>query len=84
MNINGKTRIRAKEVCTALEYGKTTKTDDVLKYISSLKNYTQKCQVAELVLNQTLLIVQKTRKSTTVTSMRGVCVSSYFRVNNQQ
>ena len=41
MNIKGKTRIRAKEVCMTLEYDKTTKTDDVLKYISSLKNYTQ-------------------------------------------
>ena len=39
----------AKEVCKALEYGKATKTADIVKHLCSLKNYGHKCQFKEFI-----------------------------------
>ena len=39
VKVNGKPWNRAKEVCKALEYGKATKTADIVKHLCSLENY---------------------------------------------
>ena len=43
--INEKPWTRAREVCRALEYGKTTKAAKVVKHICSRENYAQKCRL---------------------------------------
>ena len=40
---------RAREVCKALEYGKTTKAVDVVKSLCAKTSYAHKCQLDELV-----------------------------------
>ena len=50
VNIDGKTCVRAKEVCRTLILGKTTKTADVVKHLYSLENCAQKCQLTEFLL----------------------------------
>ena len=48
VTINGKSWTRAKEICKALEYKKTTKTGDVIRSNCSCENITQKCQLIGL------------------------------------
>ena len=45
VTINEKLWTCAKEVCRALEYGKATKTADILKHLCSKENYVQKYQL---------------------------------------
>lgn len=42
VTINEKPWTRANKVCRALEYGKATKTADIVKHFCSKVNYTQK------------------------------------------
>ena len=42
VTINEKPWTRANKVCRALEYGKATKTADIVKHFGSKVNYTQK------------------------------------------
>ena len=55
VTINEKPLTRAREVCRALEYGKTTKADnkttkaDIVKHLCSRENYAHKCQFTEHV-----------------------------------
>ena len=42
VTINEKPWTRAREVCRALEYGKTTKAADILKHLCGRKNYAHK------------------------------------------
>ena len=48
VNIYQKPWIRAKEVCKALEYAKTTKVSDIVKCFCTKTNYALKCQLDEL------------------------------------
>ena len=45
VTINEKLWTCAKEACRALEYGKATKTADILKHLCSKENYAQKYQL---------------------------------------
>ena len=49
VTIDEKPWARAREVRRALEYGKTTKTDDVVKQLCSKENYTHKWQLTGFV-----------------------------------
>ena len=40
---------RAKEVCKALKYGKTTKTADIVKQLCGQGNYSRKCQLTKFL-----------------------------------
>lgn len=46
VTVNGKTLTRAREVCRALEYGKTTKTADIVKRLCGKGNCVQKHQLS--------------------------------------
>ena len=48
VTVDGKHWTRAKEICKALEYKKTTKTGDVIRSNCSCENITQKCQLIGL------------------------------------
>ena len=43
VTLDGKSWTRSKEVCRALEYGKATKTADIVKHLCSQENYANKC-----------------------------------------
>ena len=45
VTVNGKHWTRAKEICKALEYKKTTKTANIIRAHCSIENITQKCQL---------------------------------------
>ena len=49
MTINGRPWTRAREVCRALEYGKATKSADIVKHLCSKENYAQKAQLIGFV-----------------------------------
>ena len=49
VTINEKPWTRAREVCRALEYGKTTKAADILKHLCGRKNYAHKWQLTGFV-----------------------------------
>ena len=53
VTINGKHWTRAKEICKALEYKKTTKTGDVIRSNCSCENITNKYQLSGLVFETT-------------------------------
>ena len=48
VTINGKPWTRARKVCRAFEYGRTTKTAHVIKAHVSLETYTHKWQVIKV------------------------------------
>ena len=50
VTINEKPWTRAREVCRALEYGKSTKAADIVKHLCSRENYVHKYQLNKLVL----------------------------------
>ena len=49
VTINEKPWTSAREVCQVLEYGKATKTADIVKHICSRENYAHKYQLSEFV-----------------------------------
>ena len=49
VTINEKPWACAREVCRALEYGKATKTADIVKHLCSRENYAYRCQLSEFV-----------------------------------
>ena len=49
VTINEKPWKRAREVCRALEYGKTTKATDIVKHLCGRENYVHKWQLTGLV-----------------------------------
>ena len=49
VTINEKPWTRTGELCRALEYGKATKSTDIVKHLCSKKNYTHKWQLTEFV-----------------------------------
>ena len=49
VTINEKPWIRAREVCKALEYGKATKTADIVRHLRSRENYSEKWQLTGFV-----------------------------------
>ena len=51
----GKPWTRAREVCRALEYGKATKTADIVKHLYSQENYAKKCQLTGFVAETNLV-----------------------------
>ena len=53
VTVNGKHWTRAKEICKALEYKKTTKTGDVIRSNCSCENITNKYQLSGLVFETT-------------------------------
>ena len=48
VTINEKSWTRAKEVCRALEYGKTTKAADIVKHLCGRESHAQKCQLSSV------------------------------------
>ena len=48
VTINEKPWTRDREVCKALEYGKTTKAADVVRHLCSRENYAQKYQLSSV------------------------------------
>ena len=55
MTINDKPWIRARKVCRVLEYGKATKTADIVKHLCSQENYAPKCQLTGFVAETNLV-----------------------------
>ena len=49
VTINEKPWTRAREVCRVLEFGKATKSADIVKHLCSRENYSHKWQLTELV-----------------------------------
>ena len=72
VTINEKPWTRAREVRNALEYGKATKTADVVKQLCSRESF----------LKQNPWIGQKTHKNMIFTSMRKVCTNWFLEVNS--
>ena len=55
VTINEKPWTRAREVCRALEYGKSTKAADIVKHLCSRENYVHKYQLNKLVLEMNFM-----------------------------
>ena len=49
VTISERSWTRAREVCRTLEYGKATKSADIVKHLCSKENYAQKCQLIGFV-----------------------------------
>ena len=49
VTISERSWTRAREVCRALEYGKATKSADIIKHLCRKENYAQKCQLIGFV-----------------------------------
>ena len=49
VSINEKLWTCAREVCRALEYGKATKSADIVEHLCSKESYAQNCQLIEFV-----------------------------------
>ena len=47
VTVDGNPWSHAREVCRALDYGKATKTADIVKKLCIQENYTHKCQLTE-------------------------------------
>ena len=59
VTINQKPWTRAREVCKVLEYGKATKSADIVKHLCSKENYAHKWQLTELVSETNFLNWQR-------------------------
>ena len=82
VTINGKPCTRAKEVCRALEYGKATKTADIVKHLSSRENYAHKWQLQSSFPKRTSWIGPGTREKMAIASMRKGCTNWHLEVNS--
>ena len=82
VTINGKPCTRAKEVCRALEYGKATKTADIVKQLSSRENYAHKWQLQSSFPKRTSWIGPGTREKMAIASMRKGCTNWHLEVNS--
>ena len=60
VTINEKPWTRAREVYRVLEYGKATKTTDIVNHLCSRENYAHKWQLRELFLKRTSWIGPRT------------------------
>ena len=84
VSLNDKPWNCAREVCRVLEYGKTTKTADIVKHLCSQENHAHKCQLTGFVSATNLVNWPNDSQNMILTSMRKRCMSYYFLINSQK
>ena len=78
LTVDDKSWTSARKVCKTLEYGKATKTADIVENLCSQENYASKCQSRKFVFGTNLIDWQKESRKD------HYCFSCCLLVNSQK